>query len=412
MKTGATSSRTSLENSDTMTAVQFLKNKLRGDRYIWLVVLGLSLFSILAVYSSTIALSFQEANGNTEYFVLKHIGIMLFGVVMMYLAHLIPYRFYSRISQILLWLSIPLLIYTLFFGVEINDASRWITIPVVNLTFQTSDLARFALIMYTARLLSRKQELVHSFKEAFVPVMLPVGLVCALIFPDNLSTASILFVTCLLLMFIGRVHFKYIAVTALSGLLLVASIIALSYLMPDVGRFATWQSRLESFTGGGDVPDQVVVAKTSIAMGGVLGQGPGNSTQVHHFPLAYADYIYALIIEEYGLLGGIVILLLFLILMYRCIRIVVYAPSSFGALLAIGLGLSLTIQALINMGVATSLLPVTGLTLPFISMGGTSLWFTSLSFGIILSVSREIELLKLQEQGELPEDETIHEGIE
>jgi cell division protein FtsW len=394
-------------------SIQFLAGKLRGDRYIWLVVLGLSLFSILAVYSSTIALSFNEAGGNTEFFVMKHIGIMILGVIMMYFAHLIPYRFYSRISQILLWLSIPLLIYTLFFGVEINDASRWITVPVVNLTFQTSDLARFALIMYTARLLSKKQELVHSFREAFVPVILPVAVVCALIFPDNLSTASILFITCLLLMFIGRVNIKYIALTALSGIVLIGAIIALSYVLPDVGRFATWQSRIESFTNGsGEEPDQVRLSKTAIAMGGLFGQGPGNSTQVHSLPLAYADYIYSLIIEEYGLIGGIIIISLFLILMYRCIRIVVYAPSSFGALLAIGLGMSLTIQALINMAVATSLLPVTGLTLPFISMGGTSLWFTSLSFGIILSVSREIELVKLQEAGELPEDEKIGEGIE
>ncbi|KRP09292.1 MAG: cell division protein FtsW, partial [Sphingobacteriales bacterium BACL12 MAG-120813-bin55] len=332
--------------------------------------------------------------------------ILMMGVGMMYLAHLIPYRYYSRISQILLWISVPLLIYTLFFGVNLNDASRWIVLPVINLTFQTSDLARFALIMYTARLLSKKQHQIDSFKEAFVPVILPVIIVCALIFPANLSTAAILFFTCMLLMFVGRVNFKYIALTFLSGVILIAAIIGLSYVLPDIGRLDTWKNRVESFVDENrEEPDQVRYAKIAVAKGGVIGQGPGNSTQRHFLPHAYSDFIYAVIIEEYGMLGGIVIIVLFLVLLYRCIRIVVYAPTSFGALLAIGLGLSLTIQALVNMGVATSLLPVTGLTLPLISMGGTSLWFTSMSFGIILSVSRQIEMNELQKAGQLPEDE-------
>ena len=387
-------------------AIQYITKKLGGDRYIWLVVLGLSLFSILAVYSSTGSLSFKEQSGNTEYYVMKHTAILMMGVGMMYLAHLIPYRYYSRISQILLWISVPLLIYTLFFGVNLNDASRWIVLPVINLTFQTSDLARFALIMYTARLLSKMQHQIDSFKEAFVPVILPVIIVCALIFPANLSTAAILFFTCMLLMFVGRVNFKYIALTFLSGVILIAAIIGLSYVLPDIGRLDTWKNRVESFVDENrEEPDQVRYAKIAVAKGGVIGQGPGNSTQRHFLPHAYSDFIYAVIIEEYGMLGGIVIIVLFLVLLYRCIRIVVYAPTSFGALLAIGLGLSLTIQALVNMGVATSLLPVTGLTLPLISMGGTSLWFTSMSFGIILSVSRQIEMNELQKAGQLPEDE-------
>jgi cell division protein FtsW len=391
-------------------AVQYLIGKLGGDRYIWLVVLGLSLFSILAVYSSTGSLSFKEQGGNTEYYVIKHTAILLMGIGFMYLSHLIPYKYYSRISQILLWLSVPLLIYTLFFGVNLNDASRWIVLPVINLTFQTSDLARFALIMYTARILSKKQHKVESFKEAFVPVILPVAIVCALIFPANLSTAAILFFTCMLIMFVGRVKFSYILLTFLSGVVLIASIIGLSYLLPGVGRLDTWQNRVETFLDENrEEPDQVRYAKIAVAKGGILGQGPGNSTQRHFLPHAYSDFIYAVIIEEYGLVGGLVLIVLFLVLLYRCIRIVVYAPTSFGALLAIGLGLSLTIQALVNMGVASSLFPVTGLTLPLISMGGTSLWFTSLSFGIILSVSRQVEMLEKQKEGQLPEDEQVEE---
>jgi len=392
------------------TAFQYLISKIGGDRYIWLVVLGLSLFSILAVYSSTGSLSFKEQGGNTEYYVVKHAAILFMGIGMMFLAHLIPYKYYSRISQILLWISVPLLVYTLFFGVNLNDASRWIVLPVINLTFQTSDLARFALIMYTARVLSKKQHNVESFKEAFIPVILPVAIVCALIFPANLSTATILFFTCMLIMFVGRVKFTYILLTFLSGVVLIGAIIGLSYIFPDVGRLNTWQNRVESFVDENrEEPDQVRYAKIAVAKGGLFGQGPGNSTQRHFLPHAYSDFIYAVIIEEYGLIGGVVLIILFLVLLYRCIKIVAYAPTSFGALLAIGLGLSLTIQALVNMGVASSLLPVTGLTLPLISMGGTSLWFTSMSFGIILSVSRNIELLEKQKSGNLPDDEEVEE---
>jgi cell division protein FtsW len=211
-------------------------------------------------------------------------------------------------------------------------------------------------------------------------------------------------------MFVGRVKFSYILLTFLSGVVLIASIIGLSYLLPGVGRLDTWQNRVETFLDENrEEPDQVRYAKIAVAKGGILGQGPGNSTQRHFLPHAYSDFIYAVIIEEYGLVGGLVLIVLFLVLLYRCIRIVVYAPTSFGALLAIGLGLSLTIQALVNMGVASSLFPVTGLTLPLISMGGTSLWFTSLSFGIILSVSRQVEMLEKQKEGQLPEDEQVEE---
>lgn len=375
-------------------SIQYVFNRVRGDRYIWLVVFLLSVFSILAVYSSTETLAYKSAGGNTEYYLVKHSVILLFGIVLMYLSHLIPYRYYSRIAQILLWLSVPALLYTMFLAPEVNDASRWITLPVINLTFQTSDLARFALIMYTARVLSKKQDKVHSFKEAFVPVILPIAIICALILPENLSTASVLFFTCIVLMFVGRVNFKYIALTILAGMVLISVIIAMAYAFPNVGRLGTWKARVDSFVDGGDSDDlyQTNQAKIAIAKGGVLGVGPGNSTQKEFLPYPYADFIFATILEEYGLVGGLIMIFLYLTFLYRCIRIVLKAPTSFGALLAVGLGLSLCIQAFINMGVAVHLLPTTGLTLPLVSMGGTSLWFTSISIGIILSVSREIEM--------------------
>lgn len=374
-------------------SIQFLLGKIKGDRYIWFIVFALSLFSILAVYSSTRSLAFSSQGGNTEYYLIKHSAILLFGVFLMYLCHLIPYKYYSRISQILLFLSVPLLLYTLFFAADVNDASRWIKLPIINLTFQTSDLGRFALIMYTARMLSKKQDNIKSFKEAFVPIILPPVIICALIFPENFSTAAVLFFTCILLMFIGRVNFKYILYTIAGGIVLISFIIALSYAFPHVGRLGTWQSRMENFIhGGGDADYQVTQSKIAIAKGGIIGVGPGNSTQKDFLPFAYSDFIFATIIEEYGMVGAVFLIFLYLALLYRSINIVKKAPSSFGALLAAGLGMSLTIQALINMGVATHLLPTTGLTLPLVSMGGTSLWFTSISIGIILSVSRESDL--------------------
>ncbi len=389
--------------------VTYMLSKVKGDRYIWLVVFVLSVFSILAVYSSTETLAYKSAGGNTEYYLIKHTTILIFGIFLMYLSHLIPFKYYSRIAQILLWISVPALLYTMFLAPEVNDASRWITLPVINLTFQTSDLARFALIMYTARILSKTQDKVDSFKEAFVPVILPIAIICALILPENLSTASVLFFTCIVLMFVGRVNFKYIMLTIGAGIVLLGIVIGLSYLLPDVGRLGTWNTRVETFISGGDGDEefQVEQAKIAIAQGRILGVGPGNSTQKDILPYPYADFIFATIIEEYGLFGAVVFIFLYLVLLYRCIKIVIKAPSSFGALLAVGLGLCLTIQAFANMAVAVHLVPTTGLTLPLVSMGGTSLWFTSLSIGIILSVSREIEVKEEKDLAKTEEEEEI-----
>ncbi len=371
--------------------VEELFRKTGGDRYIWLVVIFLSIISMLAVYSSTGTLAFKYQGGNMEYYLFRQFVMIAFAIFLMYLAHKINYAYYSRIAQLLLYISVPLLVITLFFGMEVNDARRWLTIPGIGLTFQTSDLAKLALIMYTARVLAKNQGNIKDFKTGFLPVMLPALIVCGLIAPSNLSTASILFATCLLLMFIGRVNMKYIAIMAVAGIALLALIIVVAELTSFHARVDTWISRLQDFTGGGEEQYQVQQAKIAIANGGVLGVGPGNSIQRNFLPSPYSDFIYAIIIEEYGIVGGVFMVLLYLFFLLRCIKIFVRCPGAFGAFVAVGLSFGLVVQALINMAVVVHLLPTTGVTLPFVSMGGTSLWFTSIAIGIILSVSRNIE---------------------
>lgn len=377
-----------------------LLNKLHGDRYIWLIVGLLSIFSILAVYSSTGTLAFKYKGGNTEFYLFKHFGLMVFGFILMYLAHMANYRIYSRLAQLLLVISIPLLVFTLFFGADINDAKRWITLPGINISFQTSDLAKLALIMYTARYLSKNQAHVNDFRTGFLPIILVIGLVCALIAPADLSSAVVLFMTCMLILFIGRIHIKYLLATGVAGGFLLAFVILLAFTFPDVGRLGTWKNRIESFTTEQEPSYQVVQSKIAIAEGGIIGKGPGNSSQRNYLPHPYSDFIFSIIVEEYGLIGATTILLLYLAFLYRTVKIVIKSPGAFGALLAAGLAFSLVIQALVNMGVAVNLLPVTGLTLPLISMGGTSLWFTSLAIGIILSVSHYIESNQQQHEEE------------
>ncbi len=357
-----------------------------------MVVIILYVFSILAVYSSTGTLAYRFRAGNTEYYLLKHMVIIALGLGLMYLAHNIRYVYYSRISQLALYVAVPLLVFTLFRGTTIHEASRWITLPIVNLSFQSSDIAKLAIIIYLARLLTRKQEMIADFNKAFVPLIVPVILVCGLIMPANFSTAAVLFISCVALMFIGRVRMKYIA--ALTGISLGGALLFVLMLMlvSDGGRVYTWQSRITNFVSSENTDTyQADQAKIAIATGGGMGKLPGNSTQRNFLPQAYSDFIYAIIIEEYGLAGGFTVVLLYMILLYRGIRIAHKSPGTFGALLAAGLSFSLVFQAMINMAVAVNLLPVTGQPLPLVSMGGTSLWFTSLAIGIILSVSRSIE---------------------
>ena len=372
--------------------MQALLKHIKGDRTIWIVVIFLYLVSILAVYSSTGTLAYRFREGNTEYYLIKHMVIILLGLGLMFLAHRVKYTYYSRISQLALVIAIPLLLFTLLRGTTIHEASRWITLPIINVSFQSSDLAKLAIIMYLARLLTRKQSIIKDFNSAFLPLILPVMLVCGLIMPANLSTALVLFVTCVVLMFIGRVRFKYIL--ALTGISLAGAVLFIVIIsaMPEGGRVGTWQSRVDTFLGKeGQDTYQTDQAKIAIATGGVIGKLPGNSTQRNFLPQAYSDFIYAIIIEEYGLAGGFLVLLFYMILLYRGVRVAHKSPGTFGALLAAGLSFSLVFQAMVNMAVAVNLVPVTGQPLPLVSMGGTSLWFTSLAIGIILSVSRTIE---------------------
>ncbi len=379
--------------------VENIFKKTKGDKYIWLVVIFLSIISMLAVYSSTGSLAFKYQGGNMEYYVVKQGLMILFGLFLMYLAHKINYTYYSRIAQLLLFIAIPLLAFTLIFGVEINDARRWLTIPVVNVSFQTSDLAKLALILYLARALAKNQGNIKDFKSGFLPVMLPPIIVCGLIAPSNLSTAAILFATCLLLMFIGRINMKYIAVMGGAGILLLALIIIIAMNTSFHARVDTWISRITDFFGDGQEAYQVQQSKIAIANGGLFGVGPGNSTQRNFLPSPYSDFIYAIIIEEYGFIGALLLIVLYLFFLLRCIKLFTKSPGAFGAFLAVGLSFSLVVQALINMAVVVNLLPTTGVTLPMVSMGGTSLWFTSLAIGIILSVSRNVEKEEEREDG-------------
>lgn len=362
--------------------------KLKGDIVIWRIVFVLSIFSVLAVYSSTGTLAYKYQSGNTEFYLFKHLSLLLFGLVLMYLAHLIDHRYFFKISQILLYVSILLLPITLFFGTNINEAKRWLVLPIINLSFQTSDLAKFSLIMFIARVLSKNQDNIGDFKKAFVPIIIAVGIVCALIAPANLSTAAVLFGTSILLMIIGRIRFKHIAVVLIIGAVIGLCVVTLG------PRRHTYKSRIEAFIHKKHDNYQSTQAKIAIANGGVIGKGPGNSRQRNFIPHPYSDFIYAIIIEEYGLIGGGVLIFLYLLLMYRGIKIVIKCPRAFGALLAIGLCFSVVIQAMLNMAVTVNLLPVTGLPLPLVSMGGTSIWFTCIAIGIILSISRDIKELE------------------
>lgn len=383
-------------------------NNIKGDKVIWAVVFLLSIFSVLAVYSSTGTLAFRYQSGNTEYYLIKHLGILLLGFVLMYLAHQVKYKYYARISQLAIYISVPLLAYTLMFGTNVNEASRWYTLPLINLTFQPSDFAKLALIIFVARLLAKKQENIEDFKKGFIAILLPVLLITLLILPANLSTAAMIFITCLVLMFIGRVRLRYILALVGIGLVSMTLLIAIVINVPQLGkRVGTWQNRIESFrSGDSDDNYQVEQAKIAISNGGITGRMPGNSTQKNFLPHPYSDFIFAIIIEEYGLIGGALVVLLYLVLLFRAIKIVIRCPRNFAAFLTFGVAFSLVFQAMINMMVAVNLMPVTGQTLPLISMGGTSIWFTSISIGIILSVSREIEE---EEQKEVkPQNQAEH----
>jgi len=374
-----------------------IEKHFKGDKVIWAVVLLLSFVSIAAVYSATQSLAFRMER-NTTYYLVKQFGVLALGILIIVLVQKVNYRRFMPIARFSYIFSIPLLAYTLAFGATLNEGSRWIKLPVINLTFQTSDMAKLALFMYLAKVLSTKQHEIQSFKKGFVPVILPVLIICGLIAPANLSTALMLMLTCALLLFIGRIKVSHILLLGFSGIVLIAGLYLTSKITGK-GRAATWEKRVMSYTGHGtksaDEKDddnfQINQAMIAIASGGVVGQGPGNSEAKDYLPHGYSDFIYANIIAEYGLIGGALVVFLYLLFLYRSIVIFKRCPFGFGAFLAVGLSMTLVFQAMLNMAVNVHLVPVTGLTLPLVSMGGSSIWFTSITIGIVLSVSRFVD---------------------
>ncbi|WP_200974358.1 FtsW/RodA/SpoVE family cell cycle protein [Echinicola sp. 20G] len=360
----------------------WIDKNLKGDPMIWGIVMVLSIISILVVYSATGTLAYRRMGGNTEAYLIKHSMLVLLSLVVMWGAHRLPYKYYSKISLMALWVSVPLLAITYLFGSNVNDANRWLTIPIINQAFQPSDLAKLALIAAVAGMLAKRQKNIQDFKRTFIPVMIWIGMICMLIGLANMSTAVMLLSTCLLLMFIGRVPVKFLIAVCLIGFLALTSAIFLGQ------RGGTFFSRIENFMSDEDIPYQAQQSYMAIATGGIAGKGPGNSEQRNSLPHPYSDFIYAIIIEEYGMIGGGVVLFLYLALLYRGMRIVAISNRPFGGLLSAGLSFALVIQALVNMAVAVGLGPITGQPLPLLSMGGTSLLFTGISLGIILSVSR------------------------
>jgi len=386
-----------------------LVRKTSGDKVIWAIVIILSLISLLVVYSSTGSLAYKYSK-STESYLFKQFALIISGVIFIYFAHRVNYTFYSRVAKILFLISIPLLIYTYFFGTTLNEGSRCIKLPVINQTFQTSDLAKLALFMYLSRQLSRKQQVIKDFKKGFLPIIIPILVICVLIAPANLSTAMLVAGTSFMLMFIGRANAKHLILTITIAIIpiILLSLVAVKYYdkaegkskdLPAIfssGRIPTWISRIQTFiyTGkgdGGEKTYQINQAKIAIASGGWFGRGPGNSNARNFLPHSYSDFIFAIILEEYGLLGGAFIVFIYLLFLYRCIRLYRKCPFAFGAFLALALSFTLVIQAFANMGVNVNVFPNTGVTLPLVSMGGSSFLFTCLSIGIILSVARNVE---------------------
>lgn len=397
-----------------------LVNKTKGDRVIWGIVVILTLVSLLVVYSSIGSLAYKYS-ASTESYLFKQFAFIILGVIIIYFAHRVNYTIYSRIASVLFFVSVGLLIYTFFFGVRMNEGTRWIKLPVINMTFQTSDMAKLALFIFMSRQLSKKQDVIKDFKKGFLPIMIPVVIICLLIAPSNLSTSLLIAGTSIMVMFIGRVSGKHLMFTI--GLAMIPIIILFVVAINtydkkeqkikdlptifSVGRVPTWIGRIQTFmySKKEDVNEkmyQINQAKIAIANGGWKGLGPGNSRARNFLPHSYSDFIYAIILEEYGLIGGAFIVFIYLLFLYRCIRLYRKCPFAFGAFLALALSFMLVIQAIANMGVNVNIFPNTGVTLPLVSMGGSSFLFTCFSIGIILSVARNVEQMEspLSPEGE------------
>jgi len=377
----------------------------KGDKYVWSIVIALMISSVLAVYSSSDSMAYARHGGNISYVMVKHITVLLVGLLAIYVFHLIPSRYWRAGSLVLMVISVPLLVITLFMGTSINDASRWLTLPGINFSFQSSDFAKIALLMFVARELSVRRNYITDWKTGFLPILIAVGVVAALIFPANLSTAVILGFNSLLLLFIGSARIRHILLVVFLGVALFVGFISVALLLEKAKveipvvtvRVHTWMNRLgfgdqEYDSRGADYQrEQALIA---IASSELIGKGPGNSVQRALLPQSYNDFIFAIIVEEYGLAGATILMLLYLALLARAVSMVRNSERTFQAYLAMAMTLNVVSTAMFNMLVAVGLGPVTGQTLPLVSWGGSSLIFTCMSVGILLSVSREIEKSK------------------
>ncbi|TDQ22814.1 FtsW/RodA/SpoVE family cell cycle protein [Tenacibaculum caenipelagi] len=365
---------------------------IKGDRAIWAIVTVLAIFSFMPIYSASTNLVYVVGNGSTLGHLVKHIVLLITGFAVIYGVHKIPYRYFSGGSVLMLPVVVLLLIFTLAQGTTIGgaNASRWIRIPFVGIGFQTSTLAGLVLMVYVARYLAKHKEKIISFKESLLQLWLPVGLVLILILPANFSTTAIVFFMILLVSFIGGYPLKYIGYILSIGLVSFLFFILVAKAFPDAmpNRVNTWKSRIESFSQpDGEEDYQVEKAKIAIATGGVIGKGPGKSVQKNFLPQSSSDFIYAIIVEEYGFAGAVVVIFIYFLLLFRILITAKKATTIFATLLVVGVGIPIVFQAMINMAVAVNILPVTGQTLPLISSGGTSIWMTCFALGMILSVS-------------------------
>lgn len=360
---------------------------------LWVALALLSIFSFLPVFSASSNLTYVVGNGTPWSHLLKHFIVLVFGFGLMYALHKTPYRYFKGISILALPLIILLLIYTASQGTLIGgaNASRWIRIPIVGLSFQTSTLASIVLLSYVAHIMSKDNSKMYRLKSSLIPLWLPVFIVVLLILPANLSTAVLLFSMVVILVFLGGYPLKYLFGIIGTGLLMGLLFILVAKAFPELipNRVDTWVSRIENFTNGGSGGEnyQIERAKTAIATGGLLGLGAGKSVMKNFLPQSSSDFIYAIIVEEFGLVGGAALILLYLIVLFRIVVIAHKSDSAYGKLLVMGLGLPIIIQAFVNMAVALEVFPITGQTLPLISSGGTAAWMTCIAFGMILSVS-------------------------
>jgi cell division protein FtsW len=365
---------------------------IKGDKTIWAIVAALAIFSFMPVYSASTNLVYVVGSGSTFGYLLKHMVLLIMGFAIIYGVHKIPYRYFSGGSVLMLPIVIVLLVFTLSQGTMIGgaNASRWIRIPFVGIGFQTSTLAGLVLMVFVARYLAKNKEKEIKFKESLLQLWVPVSIVLVLILPANFSTTAILFVMILGLVFMGGYPLKYIGFILGVGILALAFFVLITKAFPDAmpNRVQTWQNRIESFSSTeGKEAYQVEKAKIAIVTGGSLGVGPGKSVQKNFLPQSSSDFIYAIIVEEYGLLGAVLIVFVYFLLLFRVFVVLKKSTTIFGTLLVIGVGVPIVFQAIINMAVATNLFPVTGQTLPLISSGGTSIWMTCFALGMILSVS-------------------------